>query len=937
MCVAISASSPEDVYEDAVSAIVPERSADVEVEHDEDALVEEVEDTKPDARPKSSSSSSVVQPKAHPNVRPKIKIKTATHSTTNKATTTLSTTATATKKKQSVAAKVKAKVLANKNNLSLVSARVHQMAAAVDAHLLDVRKGCTLPDHNALNYPVIKAKKTGTRKAGYVFILTFGRPLMPSKKAFEAHLTQHAGGYSVLKVAPRPCAIKRETEDAAERESYVTPNQRKIADHIGKEITIRRKKCGLTAVNLKASKILAISEQIVAGTKYIFRLQLKDVKKITDVAIVTTVTPPGKTTVTDSTAIKEIKPAACELFPTTEVPIEGGKKKAKSIEEEYIDSLNAQQLAWEAGHHKAFGDLDFKEWADRFTGLKFEDKHNLPITTLVDDGSAMEASFDWRKKSAGCVNTARVRNQGGCGSCYAFSKTGVLSHRICIQSKGKKKLVLSTRYMVSCKYEGLNGCAGGFPRFSGKFLIDKGVPTERCVPYQADSTHTYCRHACKPHRLANGKVVRDPWLKYHAMDGSHARIVGERQMQLAIKAGGPIEGTMRVFASFKSYKAGVYAHPEPPRCQSASHLNCCMIYRYCERFHQYTFDKKTKTMKKTIKEIKQTSSGHAYMIVGWGEFPKKKGSYTSASKSKDFEDELDASLAETMFISRSVSPAAQRRLLSHMKTKASLKFAMAGKKFWICENSWGNDWAYGGFFFVERGIDTVGIESQGAYTLQPGHKVLFKRNSRCSCNAHGDLASKSVHILTKKEDKKAANKCKCDMGWGGDKCQTYCADATYKGSHFCTACTQGGSCTRCRSGMKANEKQALGDGKCWHRCKGIKGEQVRVGGVCGKDGNFPCLNSKTTAWEYSQNHKCACKPGFTGSRCQYPAKCWKKKGATCSSCTDPKACTTPSCATITGQYPPKCAPACSGNGFKVQRRYSSVCVCRDGYSGTIVN
>jgi hypothetical protein len=50
-------------------------------------------------------------------------------------------------------------------------------------------------------------------------------------------------------------------------------------------------------------------------------------------------------------------------------------------------------------------------------------------------------------------------------------------------------------------------------------------------------------------------------VKYHAAPGSHARIVGERQMQLAIKSGGPIEGGMKVFNTFKVYKVSRSAWP----------------------------------------------------------------------------------------------------------------------------------------------------------------------------------------------------------------------------------------------------------------------------------------------------------------------------------------------------------------------------------------
>ena len=480
--------------------------------------------------------------------------------------------------------------------------------------------------------------------------------------------------------------------------------------------------------------------------------------------------------------------------------------------------------------------------------------------------------------------------------------------------------------MASCPYEGLQGCGGGIPRYSGKFLIDKGVPEDQCVPYKGgDSSHQYCRHHCKPRRTSGGKVVKDPWEKYHALEGSHARVVGERQIQLAIKAGGPVEGGMKVFDTFKVYKSGVYFHPEPPKCRNEMDLNCCTKERYCHRFWTFKEDPVTKKMVKGIKEVPQKSGGHAYMIVGWGEFDK------DATQEEMFEI-----LGQTTAI-----PAEQRRQLLqwHTNNKASAQYAMAGKKFWICENSWGSDWAHGGFFFMERGIDTVEVESGGAYIVQPGHKVAFKDNSKCECNGHGDLATKAVHILSGAEKKDAANKCRCELGWGGKTCNTFCPDGLYSGSHFCTACNDEGECQRCRSGQKKDEKQVLGDSKCWHTCKASKeygpqlGERLRVGGKCGSDKTFPCMNSKTTVEEYAANSTCMCKAGFTGKRCQYKAACFSLSGDQCPTCQDTTACNTPTCNKLAGSFPAKCTSACNGNGKYVMKSYKSQCVCNLGFAG----
>ncbi|CDR96184.1 preprocathepsin c precursor, putative [Babesia bigemina] len=36
-------------------------------------------------------------------------------------------------------------------------------------------------------------------------------------------------------------------------------------------------------------------------------------------------------------------------------------------------------------------------------------------------------------------------------------------------------------------------------------------------------------------------------------------------------------------------------------------------------------------------------------------------------------------------------------------------------KFWVCRNTWGNDWGIGGFFKMKRGVNLCGVESQAVY------------------------------------------------------------------------------------------------------------------------------------------------------------------------------------------------------------------------------
>jgi C1A family cysteine protease len=87
-------------------------------------------------------------------------------------------------------------------------------------------------------------------------------------------------------------------------------------------------------------------------------------------------------------------------------------------------------------------------------------------------------SFDWRKEK-GCANW--VRDQGSCGSCWAFATHGALegSYRIindiCIDS--------SEQDTLDCFNEGI-GCGGGWWAFD--YLIQKGTADVSVYPYHAE-------------------------------------------------------------------------------------------------------------------------------------------------------------------------------------------------------------------------------------------------------------------------------------------------------------------------------------------------------------------------------------------------------------------------------------------------------------------
>jgi len=61
-----------------------------------------------------------------------------------------------------------------------------------------------------------------------------------------------------------------------------------------------------------------------------------------------------------------------------------------------------------------------------------------------------------------CFPFLCYRNQGSCGSCYAFSSMGMLESRLRVQTNNTLQVQLSPQDVVSCSQLS-QGCDGGFP------------------------------------------------------------------------------------------------------------------------------------------------------------------------------------------------------------------------------------------------------------------------------------------------------------------------------------------------------------------------------------------------------------------------------------------------------------------------------------------
>ena len=110
----------------------------------------------------------------------------------------------------------------------------------------------------------------------------------------------------------------------------------------------------------------------------------------------------------------------------------------------------------------------------------FEEHHAGDVAV-----TALPAAIDWRAKSN---IVTPVKNQGGCGSCWAFSTAETLESHIAIATGTLK--VFSPQEYVDCapnpdQCGGTGGCQGSTQWLGFKYAIGAGIAEESSYPYKA--------------------------------------------------------------------------------------------------------------------------------------------------------------------------------------------------------------------------------------------------------------------------------------------------------------------------------------------------------------------------------------------------------------------------------------------------------------------
>jgi len=295
------------------------------------------------------------------------------------------------------------------------------------------------------------------------------------------------------------------------------------------------------------------------------------------------------------------------------------------------------------------------------------------LAKYAPDGVFLPSSFDARAHWPDCVSIGTIRNQGPCGSCWAFAAVTVLADRVCIANQASsdkvslmeitvnsstyyyslQNLHLAPEHLITCD-DSNAGCNGGRLDNVWWYLRDHGVPTESCKPYrycpvpdqqkcgfdegpQPDSPLVAAANPADTAGSMDGSSYAQCMASCEGIDKGAPMHLYQVSMAYAVSAPsdvaglqrellthGPVEVGFFVFSDFHSYRHGVY-------------------FRTPGAFGPL--------------------GGHAVKLLGWG------------------------------------------------------KAGRIRMEYWLAANSWSPAWGMDGFFKIRRGTNECGIESTPAAGL----------------------------------------------------------------------------------------------------------------------------------------------------------------------------------------------------------------------------
>merc|ERR1711915_73651 len=238
---------------------------------------------------------------------------------------------------------------------------------------------------------------------------------------------------------------------------------------------------------------------------------------------------------------EQFKTKYAKAYPRT---VESRRRLIWEDNHKFIQEHNAKYAAglesYEVGENE-FNDMTNEEFVSMMNGLRYSETSERLNPVFSPSLDSVPEKVDWREEGY----VTGVKNQGQCGSCWAFSATGALEGAHF--AKTKQLVSLSEQNLVDCSSRwGNHGCNGGLMDFAFKYIKDnKGIDTEESYPYTAKQGHK-----CLFNKENIGATLTS-W--------TDVKSRSEEDLEAAVATVGPVSVAIDAgHRGFQMYKSGVY-------------------------------------------------------------------------------------------------------------------------------------------------------------------------------------------------------------------------------------------------------------------------------------------------------------------------------------------------------------------------------------------
>ena len=200
----------------------------------------------------------------------------------------------------------------------------------------------------------------------------------------------------------------------------------------------------------------------------------------------------------------------------------------------FIKENNKKQRSFTLGENQ-FADLTFEEFRNKY--LSQNVIQNDVFTHNLFGIESDVAKIDWREKGV----ISRVKNQGACGSCWAFSTTGsfeaawAIAHNESVEFSESELVDCSGRY-------GNQGCNGGLMSNAYDYIKASKLALESDYPYRPVTGQCHKDASKRRETVTDYKVI------------SPVNVDGLKQA-ITIT---PVSVAIEVQRDFQLYKSGIY-------------------------------------------------------------------------------------------------------------------------------------------------------------------------------------------------------------------------------------------------------------------------------------------------------------------------------------------------------------------------------------------